>query len=161
MKYITSVSFNMNRLIKALDIDEDHVLRFICDGRNASFLMKFRLAEEFNFELAEGYNAPAHLLDFYGKRWIIKTCTPVSGVSFCANSMIGSGRKYDANKFFDSLKENIGFLVCDLGVFPDVDVYEATPKEIVKLAEKGVLKNGRLSYSNFEALLEEQKTPQL
>ena len=153
MRYFSTIKFNLKNLISALDIQEKHVRRFLMDGRNAAFLLKFRLSEELGYSLVEGQNAPTQLIDNNGKLWVIKTCTSISGVSFCANSMIGSGRRFNSQKFFDSLKENIGFLVCDLECFPEINVYKAHPKNIIELSEKGLLKDGRLSFSNFKSLM--------
>lgn len=153
MRYFHTIKFNFKNLISALDIEEKHVRRFLMDGRNAAFLLKFKLSEELGFSIVEGQNAPAQLIGNNGKIWIIKTCTSISGVSFCANSMIGSGRRFNSQKFFDRLKENIGFLVCNLECFPEINVYKATPKDIIELNEKGLIKDGRLSFANFKSLV--------
>lgn len=156
MQYMTSIDFDNNALVKALKIEEKHVRRFLMDGRNAAFLLKFRLSEEFGYPLVEGPNAPTQLIGSKGKIWIIKTCTAISGVSFCTNSMIGSGRKFNSQKFFDSLKENIGFLICNLDCFPVIHVYKTSPRKVIELYERGIIKDGRLSFSNFKALIEDK-----
>ena len=156
MKHFYKLNFNTKNLVSALYIEEKNVRRFLMDGRNAAFLLKFRLSEELGFPLVEGKNAPANLIGKNGRIWIIKTCTVISGVSFCANSMIGSGRRFNSQKFFDSLKENIGFLVCNLECFPTIRVYKASPEKIIELCEKGLIKDGRLSFANFKALMEDK-----
>lgn len=152
MKYLTSIQFNIKLLTSSLGIEEKHVMRFLKDGRNSSFLLKFRLSEKLGFSLVEGENAPTQLFGKDGKLWIIKTCTPKSGITFCKNSMVGSGRRFNANKFLESLKENVGFLVCSLENFPEVKVYEINEKEVIKFFDNGLIKDGRMGFNAFKSI---------
>lgn len=150
MKKIAIIQWNMKDLIRSLGVEEPHVLRFLKDGRNSAFLLKFRLSIELGWELVEGQNAPTHLISKDNKIWIIKTCTPISGVSFCSNSMIGKGRKFESNKFIDSLKEHEGFLVADVSDFPTVEIYQISSREIFNLYMQGMLNEGRIRFNQFK-----------
>lgn len=157
MKYIAMVRWDMDLLSEALKIKTESVLRFLRDGRNTSFLLKFRLAKLLKWDLVEGHNAPTHLVDSEGKIWIIKTCTKISGVSFCQNSMIGKGRKFNAVDFLNSLKNHEGYLVCDIDAFPTVRVYAIDNRQVKNLFDHGALKDGRLSYKVFENIVNASK----
>lgn len=157
MKHLISIKWSMSPLTSALLIEESAVLRFLRDGRNAAFLLKFRLSNELNWDLVEGHNAPTHLVSTAGDLWVIKTCTKISGMSLCSNSMIGKGRKFNVTKFLDEIKLYKGFLACDLDNFPNVDIYEILSSEVSELYKDGFIRDGRMSYKFFTELL--KKTP--
>ena len=147
-----SINWNLRDLSSAIKISESAVLRFLRDGRNSAFLLKFRIANELNMSLVEGHNAPANLIAANGEIWKIKTCTKISGVSFCRNAMIGKGRKFNVSDFVEDLKDVTGFILCDLEGFPTVRIYKITSKDVQVLFNRGVIPEGRMKYSNFIAM---------
>lgn len=153
MEHITEIKWNLSKISRALDITDSNTLRFLKDGRNSAFLLKFYLSNLLDWELVEGYNAPTKLISFDGSVWVIKTCTSISGVSLCQNSMIGKGRKFNAVDFLKSLNENSGFLICDIDSFPVVNVYKISSKEAKAFFDKGMLSAGRMKYSSFRNIV--------
>jgi len=149
MRHIASIKWDLLDISNSLKITTGNTLRFLRDGRNSSFLLKFYLSNMLNLELVEGHNAPTQLISSSGNIWIIKTCTKISGVSFCQNSMIGKGRKFNAVDFLKHLEENKGFLVCDIESFPEVNVYKISSKKVKEYFDHGVFKDGRMKYSVF------------
>ena len=157
MEHVTTLKWYAEDLSLALKINKENVLRFLRDGRNSSFLLKFRLSRILSWSLVEGHNAPTQLVAPNGDVWVIKTCTKISGVSFCQNSMIGKGRKFNAKDFLESLKEYAGFLICDVDGFPDVPVHKIESRKVKDLYEHGAIKEGRMKYSVFTNIVNGSK----
>ena len=157
MKHIYTARWDLDDLSSALKIKKDNTLRFLRDGRNAAFLLKFYLSKITRMSLVEGHNAPTQLIDDDGGVWVIKTCTEISGISFCQNSMIGKGRRFNAVDFLKILKTYKGFLVCDVSAFPEAPIYEITSAKIKELYDHGALQDGRMKYAVFKNIVNAEK----
>ena len=114
----------------SLKIPEDDVRAYFTDGRRVSFLLERRIAYEvLNGTLASSEGAGYDVLDQRGRKWEVRSISPVGVYSF-PSYMVGSGRSYNEPGFLEKPREIEGYIVFDIEEFPSVP-YWIIPRDTV------------------------------
>lgn len=152
MRLIHEFSWDVPAMADAIGVSHEAAIKLFKNGRLFTYMLRPRLAADLRLQEVGGVNAPAHLIDKNGNQWAVRSLTDKSGVSFCPQSMIGTGRHFEHRDFIDYLKTIFGFFVCDVTMFPKMRVYEITSDEILLQYNQYNINDGRLTFQKFKRL---------
>jgi hypothetical protein len=119
MKPAKTLSWDIEEVATALEVDVQSVREYFTDGRRVAFLIERRIAREEGFKLAPSEGAAFDLVDREGGKWEVRNITR-GGIYFCPSYMVGSGRSFDSPGFLRKLAGVNGYIVTDIESFPAV-----------------------------------------
>jgi len=125
------LTFDLNRIARALIISVEDTRKYFTDGRRVSFLIERRAVGTMpGSRLAPSEGSGFDLIDVDGGNWEVRSLTK-RGIYFCPSYMVGSGRRFDEFGFLSKLDNIEGYFVTDITRFPEMP-YWIIPSEIVK-----------------------------
>lgn len=120
-----TLQWDVQEIASALRIRREDVLKYFTDGRKVAFIFERRIANEVTGgDLAETEGAGYDILDVDGKRWEVRSVSKKT--YFCPSYMVGSGRKFEEPGFFQKLDAVAGYILVDIGQFPDVPFWKVS-----------------------------------
>jgi len=119
MKPTRTLTWKIEDVASALQVDEQSVREYFTDGRRVAFLIERRIAREEGFKLANSEGAAFDLVDTTGAKWEVRNITR-GGIYSCPSYMVGSGRSFDERGFLRKLANVKGYIVSDIESFPAV-----------------------------------------
>ena len=152
------LEFDIVEISKSLGISKEDTQLYFTDGRRISFLIERRAIEKIpNSQLAPSEGAGYDLIDSKGGHWEVRSLTR-GGIYFCPSYMVGSGRSFDENGFFEKLNDVEGYFITDITQFPKMP-YWILKENIIRnwwnLNNLGA--TTKISKAKFLDLIEEQK----
>jgi hypothetical protein len=135
-------------------IPADDLIEHHRDGRNSSTMLEKKLRSSFQLELADSSNDGYDLRDPKdGRMFELRSLTP-SGLQFAPSSMIGSGRRFDRQRFLRKLERIAGYIVCDISEFPRIPIVFVSSETVRSWFLDGLL-NGdtRITHAKARTLL--------
>jgi len=150
---VAEIEIDLEKLASAIGVECKRIKSlFRHNGRLASYFFAPRLAGDLKLREVSEENGPAALMDNLGERFLIRTITKQSGVSFAPQSMRGVGRKYDEAGFIDYVSQYSAFLVLDASRFPKISVFKIYAKDVLDMLINRELNDGLIGYSSFHEL---------
>ena len=150
-----SVEWDANALARAFGVGVSDVEDYLTDGRHASFMLERRLRSlHSGWTLLPTGGGGHDLLDPDGGQWEVRSVTD-GGVHFSPSSQVGSGRDFEERGFRAKVEGLRGYILCDITVFPRVDVHLVPVEQVEAWHAAGDLgPNARISRRKFLALAE-------
>ena len=135
------LEWDVQEIASALRIRREDVLKYFTDGRKVAFIFERRLANEFTGgELAETEGTDYDILDVDGKRWEVRSVSKKT--YFCPSYMVGSGRSFNEEGFLRKLNGIAGYILVDIGQFPNVPFWKVTAANVLAWYQAGQLGAG-------------------
>jgi hypothetical protein len=128
------LEWNQERIAKAMMIPAEAVKRIFCDGRIASWILEYALAEKLGLKLSRRNEYDLRAPD---RSKIEVRCLTASGVYFCPSYMVGCGRTFNQEGFYEKLTNLTHFIVCDILFFPRIPYYIITSEDVRRWHEDG------------------------
>lgn len=117
-------------LARAMQLRDADVREYFTDGRRVSFILERRIAREvLRGTLAPSEGDPYDAIDAQGGRWEIRSLSD-GGIYFCPSHMVGSSRHFDEAGFMQKLDGIQGYVVSDIGRFPDVPYWRISSAQV-------------------------------
>ena len=114
------LNWDISILAQSLRLSEEDTKLYFTDGRRVSFILERRICNEIlQGRLATSEGAGFDVFDKDGKKWEVRSVT-AGGIYFCPSYMVGSGRRFEEQGFFDKLAEIEGYIVSDVTKFPHI-----------------------------------------
>jgi hypothetical protein len=148
------IKWDTAKLADAFQVTAKDVREYFTDGRRVSFIIERRLKWDHpGWELAPSEGAGYDLKDSEGGLWEVRSLTK-GGVYFTPSSQVGSGRKFNEDGFQAKLGGVKGFILSDIEMFPDMDVYVVPVGNIIRWHKAGLLgANAKVSRSKFLSMI--------
>ena len=122
--------WSLPTLAQDMGVSEAEVREYFTDGRRISFLIERRLAREvLHGQLAPSEGAPYDVIDSHGGRWEVRSLSD-RGVYFCPSHMVGSSRHFEEAGFYAKLDGIDGYIVSDIGRFPEVPYWFVSTAQV-------------------------------
>lgn len=144
------ITWDVPKLADAFRVTVDDVEEYFKDGRRVSFIIERRLKWDHpGWSLAPSEGAGYDLRDPDGGLWEVRSVTK-GGVYFTPSNQVGAGRKFSEDGFQSKLLAIKGFILADIEMFPEVDVYVVPVGNILRWHSQGLLGvNAKISRSKF------------
>ena len=120
------IRYDKRKLIDALQISEESINDKFTDGRTVSALIEERVVKELPnlLSLAKDRGGGIRkIIDVDHKEWELRTISK-TGIAFAPSKMIGVGRSFDADGFFERLNEIAGYIVVNTLTFPGQSIFQ-------------------------------------
>ena len=144
------LSWDISALAAAFRVSEDDVREYLTDGRRVSFIIERRLAWDHpGWNLAPSEGAGYDLVDPDGEKWEVRSITR-GGIYFNPSAQVGSGRAFEESGFIRKLESIKGFILSDITMFPDVEIYVVPVQNVFRWYSRGMLgSNAKVSRDRF------------
>jgi hypothetical protein len=148
------IKWDAEKLAEAFQVNAKDVREYFTDGRRVSFIIERRLKWDHpGWELAPSEGAGYDLKDPQGGLWEVRSLTR-GGVYFTPSNQVGSGRKFNEDGFQAKLIGIKGFILSDIEMFPDIDVYVVPVANVIRWHKAGILgSNAKVSRGKFLSLV--------
>lgn len=149
-----TIRFDDRKLAEAFGVTIEDIREYLTDGRRASFIIERRLKwANPGWELAPSEGAGYDLRAPDGGLWEVRSITK-SGVYFNPSAQVGSGRRFEEAGFLAKLDGVAGFILSDITLFPNIDVFKVHVKHVKHWYRLGELNaNARVSRAVFYSRL--------
>lgn len=135
------LDWDVQEIASALRIRREDVLKYFTDGRKVAFIFERRLTNEFTSgDLASSEGADYDIVDADGKRWEVRSIS--KRTYFCPSYMVGSGRSFNEEGFLKKIHGIAGYILVDIGQFPNVPFWKVAANEVLAWYENGELGAG-------------------
>ncbi|HSI62224.1 MAG TPA: hypothetical protein VLE43_03875 [Candidatus Saccharimonadia bacterium] len=135
------LQWNVQEIASALKIRREDVLKYFTDGRKVAFIFERRLTNEFlGGDLACSEGADYDICDEEGLRWEVRSIS--TRTYFCPSYMVGSGRKFNEEGFLRKIKGIAGYILVDIGQFPNVPFWKVAAADVLLWYKNGHLGAG-------------------
>ena len=132
------LNWDVQEIASALRIRREDVLKYFTDGRKVAFIFERRLASEFTGgELAGSEGADYDIQDTDGMRWEVRSISKKT--YFCPSYMVGSGRSFNEDGFLKKLQGIAGYILVDIGQFPNVPFWKVSAADVLAWYRGGKL----------------------
>ena len=127
---LDTLNWDISILAQSLRLSEEDTKLYFTDGRRVSFILERRICNEIlQGRLATSEGAGFDVFDKDGKKWEVRSVT-AGGIYFCPSYMVGSGRRFEEQGFFDKLEEIEGYFVSDVTKFPHIPVWKVSAETV-------------------------------
>jgi hypothetical protein len=135
------LEWDVQEIASALRIRREDVLKYFTDGRKVAFIFERRLTNEFTGgDLATSEGADYDIVDVDGKRWEVRSISKKT--YFCPSYMVGSGRSFQEEGFLRKLDGIAGYILVDIGMFPNVPFWKVSASAVLGWYRSGKLGAG-------------------
>lgn len=108
----------------------EDVREYFTDGRRVSLLIERRVMREIlRGKLAPHEGTPYDVVDAQGGNWDIRSISE-RGVYFSPSHMVGSGRRFERAGFYAKLDVLRGYVLADIGRFPEVPYWKVETAQV-------------------------------
>lgn len=140
MDIVGKLTWDVDKLVDALHMDREDVIKYFRDGRRISFILERRICKEvLGGKLPESEGASFDLFDADGEKWEVRSVS-AGGTYFCPSSMVGAGRNFDEDGFLKKLEGVKGYILADITKFPEVEYWSISSYEVI-----GMYIDGKIS----------------
>ena len=116
------LTWDLDKLADALQIEVEEAKKYFRDGRKLSYLAEMVLAKELGMDKAETEAKPYDLIDpNTNEKWEVRCMNRT--ISFAPSNMTGANRGFNIEGFIDKLGICQGYIICDIVNFPIVPYY--------------------------------------
>jgi hypothetical protein len=131
------LNWDVDKLVDAMHMDKEDVIKYFKDGRRISFILERRICKEvLGGELPESEGAWFDLFDADGEKWEVRSVS-AGGTYFCPSSMVGAGRNFDEDGFVKKLEGIKGYILADITKFPNVEYWSVSSWEVIGMYLEG------------------------
>ena len=136
------LQWDLDTIAESLHLTPKEAMEYFTDGRRVSFILERRICSE----IIGGHLSPSEgsgfdLVDARGGQWEVRSITR-GGIYFCPSYMVGSGRTFNEDGFFEKLEEIDGYVVSDVTKFPEIPVWKVSVGAVRRWYDNGQLGAG-------------------
>ena len=134
--------WDIGNIADSLHLTPQETKEYFTDGRRVSFILERRICREIvGGVLSPSEGAGFDLIDELGRKWEVRSITS-GGIYFCPSYMIGSGRRFEENGFFEKLNAIEGYVLSDVTRFPEIPLWKVSEKIVRRWYHDGMLGAG-------------------